>query len=111
MRETEPVCKLQFFTILYLNLSMNPELDIGQVEGAYMMGLGLWLTEKIIYDPQTGKNLTNGTWVSDIVSSHFSTFYEKPFHVVQISVVRYECFSQSSTLSKVGRISESVNHL
>ncbi|KAM7449881.1 hypothetical protein ABFA07_002256 [Porites harrisoni] len=42
--------------------SMNPELDIGQVEGAYMMGLGLWLTEKIIYDPQTGKNLTNGTW-------------------------------------------------
>ena len=45
---------------------MNPELDIGQVEGAYMMGLGLWLTEKIIYDPQTGKNLTNGTWVSDI---------------------------------------------
>ena len=89
------------FSLYYnLNLSMNPELDIGQVEGAYMMGLGLWLTEKIIYDPQTGKNLTNGTWVNDIVSSHFSTFYEKPFHVVQISVVRYERFSQSSTLSK-----------
>ena len=103
MHETEPVCKLQFFTILYLNLGMNPELDIGQVEGAYMMGLGLWLTEKIIYDSQTGKNLTNGTWVNDIVSSHFSTFYEKPFHVVQISVVRYERFSQSSTLSKSER--------
>ena len=67
---------------------MNPELDIGQVEGAYMMGLGLWLTEKIIYDPQTGKNLTNGTWVNDIVSSHFSTFYEKPFHVFLSSVFR-----------------------
>ena len=68
------------FSLYYnLNLSMNPELDIGQVEGAYMMGLGLWLTEKIIYDPQTGKNLTNGTWVNDIVSSHFSTFYENHF--------------------------------
>ena len=77
------------FSLYYnLNLSMNPELDIGQVEGAYMMGLGLWLTEKIIYDPQTGKNLTNGTWVNDIVSSHFSTFYEKPFHVVLSSVFR-----------------------
>lgn len=42
--------------------SMNPELDIGQVEGAFMMGLGMWLTEKIIHDPQTGRNLTNGTW-------------------------------------------------
>ena len=60
---------------------MNPELDIGQVEGAYTMGLGLWLTEKIIYDPQTGKNLTNGTWVSDLVLSRFSTitFHEKSF--------------------------------
>ena len=92
------------FSLYYnLDLSMNPELDIGQVEGAYMMGLGLWLTEKIIYDPQTGKNLTNGTWVNNIVSSHFSTFYEKPFHVVQISMVRYERFSQSSTLSKSER--------
>lgn len=46
---------------------MNPELDIGQVEGAYMMGLGMWLTEKIIYDPQTGRNLTNGTWVREVI--------------------------------------------
>ena len=60
---------------------MNPELDIGQVEGAYTMGLGLWLTEKIIYDPQTGKNLTNGTWVSDLVLFRFLTItlHEKPF--------------------------------
>ena len=43
---------------------MNPELDVGQVEGAFMMGLGMWLTEKLIHDPQTGRNLTNGTWVS-----------------------------------------------
>ena len=29
-----------------------------------MMGVGQWLTEKFIYDPQTGRNLSNGTWVS-----------------------------------------------
>ena len=48
---------------------MNPELDIGQVEGAYMMGLGMWLTEKIIYDTETGRNLTNGTWVRGFTQS------------------------------------------
>ncbi|XP_073232045.1 xanthine dehydrogenase/oxidase-like [Porites lutea] len=42
--------------------SKNPVLDIGQVEGAFMMGVGQWLTEKFIYDPQTGRNLSNGTW-------------------------------------------------
>lgn len=42
---------------------MNPEIDVGQVEGAFVMGLGLWLTEKFIYDTKTGQNLTNGTWV------------------------------------------------
>ena len=44
---------------------MNPELDVGQVEGAFVMGLGFCLTEKIIYDPKTGQNLTNGTWVRE----------------------------------------------
>ncbi|XP_028411467.1 xanthine dehydrogenase/oxidase-like [Dendronephthya gigantea] len=42
--------------------SMNPEIDIGQVEGAFIMGLGYWLTEKAIYDPLSGLELTNGTW-------------------------------------------------
>lgn len=51
--------------------SMNPELDVGQVEGAFMMGLGMWLTEKLIHDPQTGRNLTNGTWVSSNTSLNY----------------------------------------
>ena len=51
--------------------SMNPELDVGQVEGAFMMGLGMWLTEKLIHDPQTGRNLTNGTWVSSSTSLNY----------------------------------------
>jgi xanthine dehydrogenase/oxidase len=42
---------------------MNPEIDIGQVEGAFVMGLGYWLTEQAIYDPSSGLELTNGTWV------------------------------------------------
>ncbi|KAI8507313.1 hypothetical protein Bbelb_146930 [Branchiostoma belcheri] len=42
--------------------SMNPDLDVGQVEGAFVFGLGYWLTEKCVYDKETGRLLTNGTW-------------------------------------------------
>ncbi|XP_048248147.1 indole-3-acetaldehyde oxidase-like [Haliotis rufescens] len=42
--------------------SLNPTIDIGQIEGAYVMGLGNLLTENIIYDPETGAVLTDGTW-------------------------------------------------
>ncbi|XP_070198779.1 xanthine dehydrogenase/oxidase-like [Littorina saxatilis] len=42
--------------------SLNPELDIGQIEGGFMMGLGYHLTEKVKFDPTTGEVLTDGTW-------------------------------------------------
>lgn len=43
--------------------SINPEIDIGQVEGAYVMGLGYWLMEKFVYDEDSGEVLTHNTWV------------------------------------------------
>nr|XP_018909622.1 PREDICTED: xanthine dehydrogenase-like [Bemisia tabaci] len=43
-------------------VSLSPEVDIGQVEGAFVMGLGYWLTEEIIFDPNTGSVLTDRTW-------------------------------------------------
>ena len=42
---------------------MNPDIDIGQAEGAFIMGLGYWLSERFIHDPETGELLTCNTWV------------------------------------------------
>ena len=39
--------------------TLNPEIEIGQIEGAFMMGVGLYLTEALIYDRATGELLTN----------------------------------------------------
>ncbi|PAA73149.1 hypothetical protein BOX15_Mlig031927g1 [Macrostomum lignano] len=42
--------------------SLNPGVDIGQIEGAFVFGMGYCLTERTIYDPDSGKNLCDGTW-------------------------------------------------
>jgi xanthine dehydrogenase molybdopterin-binding subunit B len=47
-------------------ISLSPEIDLGQVEGSMMMGLGLWTTEKLQYDATTGELLTMNTWVSTV---------------------------------------------
>lgn len=43
--------------------SVNPLIDVGQIEGAFVMGLSWLLTEKLVYDEDTGDLLTNNTWV------------------------------------------------
>lgn len=55
------LCTIHYFQIV----SMNPEIDIGQCEGAFVMGLGYFLHEEIKYDQKTGRQLTDGTWVYD----------------------------------------------
>ncbi|XP_059062078.1 uncharacterized protein LOC131854909 [Achroia grisella] len=42
-----------------VGLSANPSIDVGQLEGGYVQGLGYFTSEKIIYDEHTGKKLTN----------------------------------------------------
>lgn len=39
--------------------SLNPALDIGQVEGAYIQGLGWLTTEELWWHPQSGKLMTH----------------------------------------------------
>lgn len=41
--------------------SLNPAIDIGQVLGGYVMALGYWLTEQLVYS-KDGKLTSNGTW-------------------------------------------------
>lgn len=47
--------------------SINPEIDIGQVEGAFVMGLGYFLTERVVFDTDTGVLLTHNTWVCRVI--------------------------------------------
>jgi len=41
--------------------SLNPAVDIGQAEGAFVMGVGFFLREKVDFN-ENGKMLSDGTW-------------------------------------------------
>lgn len=43
--------------------SLNPFVDIGQIEGAFMMGVGYFTMENLVQDPDTGRMLTNRSLV------------------------------------------------
>jgi len=50
-------------SILYdCGKSLNPTIDLGQCEGAFMMGVGYFLRERRLQDPVTGKEISDGTW-------------------------------------------------
>jgi xanthine dehydrogenase/oxidase len=45
--------------------SMNPAIDIGQVEGAFVQGIGYLTTEKLVFEPdgaEKGRLNTTNTW-------------------------------------------------
>nr|BAR64767.1 aldehyde oxidase [Ostrinia furnacalis] len=42
--------------------SLSPQIDVAQIEGAFVMGLGYWTSENNIMDPDTGRILTDRTW-------------------------------------------------
>ncbi|KAJ8719962.1 hypothetical protein PYW07_012005 [Mythimna separata] len=44
-----------------VGISISPEIDIGQIEGAFVMGLGYWTCEKLVYD-EAGDILTDRSW-------------------------------------------------
>jgi xanthine dehydrogenase/oxidase len=45
--------------------SLNPAIDIGQVEGAFVQGIGYIMTEKLVFEPdgeEKGRLNTDNTW-------------------------------------------------
>lgn len=42
--------------------SMNPVVDIGQIEGCFLQSLGFCLTEEQVHNWTTGRLVSNGTW-------------------------------------------------
>ncbi|KAL4447705.1 hypothetical protein ABPG75_004924 [Micractinium tetrahymenae] len=48
--------------VMDVGRSLNPAIDIGQVEGAFAQGLGMALSEARRVDPSTGRLLTDSLW-------------------------------------------------
>lgn len=41
---------------------LNPAIDLGQVEGAFVMGLGVMLSEEVVINEESGATLSASTW-------------------------------------------------
>ncbi|CEL95372.1 unnamed protein product [Vitrella brassicaformis CCMP3155] len=55
--------RIHYCEMLYdCGKSLNPLIDIGQAEGALVMGIGFHTSEEVVIDESTGRLLTDGTW-------------------------------------------------
>ncbi|XP_055623208.1 xanthine dehydrogenase-like [Toxorhynchites rutilus septentrionalis] len=88
--------------------SMSPGIDVGQVEGAFIMGLGYYLTEALVYEPSNGALLTTRSWNykvpgnKDIPIDFRVEFLRKssnPFGVLRSKAVGEPAFSMSPVLT------------
>lgn len=50
--------------------SLNPFLDVGQIEGAFVMGMGYFTSEEVVHSPETGAVLTNSSLVRKFKKIH-----------------------------------------
>lgn len=56
--------------LMDLGLPINAAIDIGQVEGGFLQGLGLFTREELLYSPRDGMLLTRGPGIYKIPSVH-----------------------------------------
>jgi xanthine dehydrogenase large subunit len=72
--------------------SLNPALDIGQVEGAFIQGMG-WLTmEELVWHPQTG-----------MLSTHAPSTYKIPTANDCPPVFKVELYDQPNPMDSIHR--------
>lgn len=88
--------------------SMSPGIDIGQLEGSFIMGLGYYLTEALVYDPSDASLVNNRSWnykvpgVKDIPIDFRVSFLKNssnPHGVLRSKAVGEPSFSMTPVLT------------
>jgi xanthine dehydrogenase large subunit len=66
--------------------SLNPALDIGQIEGGFVQGMGWLTTEELVWHPHTGALLTHAPSTYKIPTAHDipEEFHVALFHNVNV---------------------------
>mmetsp|Transcript_9269 Transcript_9269/g.29475 ORF Transcript_9269/g.29475 Transcript_9269/m.29475 type:complete len:158 (+) Transcript_9269:1330-1803(+) len=65
--------------------SLNPLIDCGQAEGAFMYGVGFFLRENLVQSEETGQVISDGTWeykipcAQDVPLELNVEFFPRPF--------------------------------
>ncbi len=89
-----PACKVKLLNIINVHdcgKLINPALAEAQVHGGMSMGIGYALSEKLLFDPKTGKALNN-----NLLDYKLSTFMDHP-HLEAQFVENYEPTSAFGT--------------